>query len=129
MVLDHRCCKSNPCANTPAATCSEGDLVSAFLGLPEQFDVYAPSATPDAKSSSSNGAIIGGAIGGGLAVAIILGVLIFFFCRRRKRNQRAAHPEVGATASTPMMKDGFQDRLSAQYAQSRKLTPKTHTRR
>jgi hypothetical protein len=89
---------------------------------PEQFSIYAPSATPDAKSSSSNGAVIGGAIGGGLGAALIIGILIFFFCRRRKRTRRVSHPEVGATASTPMMKDEFQDRHSAQYVQSRKFT-------
>jgi hypothetical protein len=119
------CCKSNPCSNTPAATCKEGDLVPAFLERPEQFNAYAPSSSPSpsstADSGSSNGAVIGGAIGGGLGGAIIIGVLIFFFCRRRKRNQQAAHPEVGATASTPMMKEGFEDRHSAQYGQSRKL--------
>jgi hypothetical protein len=77
------------------------------------------------SKSSSNGAIIGGAIGGGLGAAIIIGVLIFFFCRRRKRNQKVTEAETGANASTPMMKDGFQDntnRLSTQYGQSRKST-------
>ncbi|KAF1913918.1 hypothetical protein BDU57DRAFT_558850 [Ampelomyces quisqualis] len=116
------CCKSDPCTNTPAATCKEGDLVPAFMERPEQFNAYAPSSSPGASSSSdggsSNSAVIGGAVGGGLGGAIIIGVLIFFFCRRRRRNPQVVHPEVGATASTPMMKEGFESRHSAQYGQS-----------
>jgi hypothetical protein len=95
------------------------------LDRPEQFNFYAPSSspTPAPSSKSSNGAVIGGAIGGGLGAAIIIGLLVFFFCRRRKRNQRPAHPEVGASVSTPMMKQGFENRHSAQYGgQSRKYT-------
>jgi hypothetical protein len=92
---------------------------------PEQFNVYAPSSLPNPsdapKSGSSKGAVIGGAVGGGL-VAIIIGVLIFFFCRRRKRSQQTVSPEAGATASTPMMKERPEERLSAQYGgQSRKF--------
>ncbi|KAH7406141.1 hypothetical protein DE146DRAFT_754123 [Phaeosphaeria sp. MPI-PUGE-AT-0046c] len=114
------CCKSNPCNNTPAATCRQGDLTPAFLGSPDKLKAYL-GAGEGGKKSSSNGAVIGGAIGGGLAAAIIIGVLVFFFCRRRKRNQKIAHAETGANASTPMMKDGSQDntnRLSTQYGQS-----------
>ncbi|KAF2031269.1 hypothetical protein EK21DRAFT_63518 [Setomelanomma holmii] len=106
------CCKSNACAATPAATCKDGDLVPAFMERPEQFNAYAPSATPEAKSGS-NGAIIGGAVGGGVAAAIIIGVLIFFFCRRKKRSQH--NLENGATASTPMMKERDEAHLSVQY--------------
>ncbi|OAL06171.1 hypothetical protein IQ06DRAFT_301213 [Phaeosphaeriaceae sp. SRC1lsM3a] len=112
------CCKSNPCNNTPAATCRQGDLTPAFLGSPEKKAAYLGADEQGGKKS--NGAVIGGAIGGGLGAAIIIGVLIFFFCRRRKRNQKVAHAESGANASTPMMKDGFQDnnRLSTQFGQS-----------
>lgn len=120
----HSCCKTAgkvPCANN--ATCEAGDLTSAFLGSAQLIEDYV--GTKEGDSKSSNGAIIGGAIGGGLGAAIIIGVLIFFFCRRRKRNQKLAEPETGANASTPMMKDGFQDntnRLSTQFGQSRKST-------
>jgi hypothetical protein len=111
----------NPCTATPS--CPTGNLVGAFLDRPEQFNFYAPTPTPAPNSKSSNGAVIGGAIGGGLGAAIIIGLLIFFFCRRRKRNQQSAHPEVGASASTPMMKQGFEDGHSAQYGgQSRRYT-------
>jgi hypothetical protein len=113
------CCKSNPCQNTPAATCKTGDLVPAFMGRPDQFNAYAPSSIPSAssvpKSGSSSGAVIGGAVGGGIGAAIIIGILIFFFCRRRKRNQQPDHAEVGATASTPMMKQGFEESYPAQH--------------
>lgn len=120
LITSRRCCKSNPCNNTPAATCRQGDLTPAFLGSPEKKAAYLGADEQGGKKS--NGAVIGGAIGGGLGAAIIIGVLIFFFCRRRKRNQKVAHAESGANASTPMMKDGFQDnnRLSTQFGQSRK---------
>jgi hypothetical protein len=124
---EYRCCKSNPCANTPASTCEGGDLVPAFMGRPEQFNAYAPSSLPSPSSASSsgsnNGAVIGGVVGGGLGAAIIIGVIIFFFCRRKKRTQQLAHHETGANASTAMMKEGFEKRYSVQYGgQSRKFT-------
>lgn len=95
------------------------------MGRPEQFNAYAPSSIPSPSSApssgSSSGAVIGGAVGGGIGAAIILGIIIFFFCRSRKRNQQLDHAEAGAIASTPMMKQGFEENSSAQYGgQSRK---------
>jgi hypothetical protein len=116
---EHRCCKSNPCSNAPASTCKDGDLVPAFLGRPDQFNAYAPSSIPSPsstpKSGSSSGAVIGGAVGGGVGAAIIIGILIFLCCRRRKHNQQPDQAEAGATASTPMMKQGFEESFPAQH--------------
>ncbi|KAH3910946.1 hypothetical protein HBI56_002550 [Parastagonospora nodorum] len=118
------CCKSNPCTDKPS--CKEGDLVPAFLGRPEQFAAYAPSASPSptstpssapsnaSSSSSNNGAVIGGAVGGSLGAAILVGFIVFFLCRRRKRKQQVAHDEAGA-ASTPKMRQRFEDNTSAQF--------------
>lgn len=130
----YRCCKSNPCTDTP--TCKDGDLVPAFLGRPEQFTAYALSASPSSASTpgntpsnapssgSSNGAVIGGAVGGSLGAAILIGCIVFFLCRRRKRKQQVAHHEAGA-ASTPKMRQRFEESVSAQYVgQSRRCIQK-----
>lgn len=120
------CCKTNPCAATPAATCPGDSLVPAFLERPEQLNVYAPnssqssspSSTPNSDNGSNKGAIIGGAVGG--AAALIIVALLAFFClRRRRRSQQSTDTlEVGgaSSASAPMMGEKRDhQRLSDQY--------------
>ncbi|KAF1830159.1 hypothetical protein BDW02DRAFT_573300 [Decorospora gaudefroyi] len=112
------CCKSNPCAATPPATCAQGDLVPAFMERPEQFNVYASasaSPTPAPSSGSNIGAIAGGVVGG-LVVVAIIGAIIFFVLRKR-RNQKPAGGEMGAAAMVPMMNGEKRDHsdVSVQY--------------
>ncbi|OAL57014.1 hypothetical protein IQ07DRAFT_582281 [Pyrenochaeta sp. DS3sAY3a] len=111
------CCKSNPCAATPAATCPQGDLVPAFLERPEQFSVYASASstpTPEANSKSNTGAIAGGVVGGVAGLAII-GALIFFLLRRQKRNKHEDHSEAAAAAQPMMNNEKPDERHSTQY--------------
>ncbi|KAH7381691.1 hypothetical protein BKA66DRAFT_122148 [Pyrenochaeta sp. MPI-SDFR-AT-0127] len=111
------CCKSNPCAATPPATCAQGDLVPAFLERPEQFNAYAsasPSSTPQPSSKSNTGAIAGGVVGGVVGLAII-GAIIFFVLRKQRRNPQPNNNDMGAAAMVPMMKEKPDERLSAQY--------------
>ena len=125
------CCKHDACKATPAPSCEGGDLVPAYLSLPEQFDEYAPdaaSATPSASSSSGDGksntgAIVGGVVGGVVGLAII-GLIIFFVLRKR-RNQKPAEGDMGAAAMVPMMNSEKHDhnRHSSQFnGQSRTLS-------
>ncbi|CAO2657609.1 Nn.00g037350.m01.CDS01 [Neocucurbitaria sp. VM-36] len=114
------CCKSNPCAATPPATCAQGDLVPAFMERPEQFNAYAnatstasATSTPQLASKSNTGAIAGGVVGGVVGLAII-GALIFFFLRKKRRAQRTKVDEMGA-AGVPMMNEKPGARSSTQY--------------
>lgn len=132
------CCKINPCANTPFATCPSGSLTGAYIGLPEQVRFYVSSqglssaaptptsgttAAPTSGSdggSKSNGAVIGGAVGGAVGAILIIG-LIFFFLWRRRRNAKTARGENVEVAS-PMMNDAkaFDPHSPNFAAQSRK---------
>jgi len=115
------CCKSNPCAATPPATCPPGDLVPSFMERPEQFNAYtSASATPTPSSGSNTGAIVGGVVGGVAGLAII-GVIIFFLLRRKRRNQKPAGDDAGTAAMVPMMNEKYNKNDTAPYSgQSRR---------
>jgi hypothetical protein len=133
------CCKINPCANTPFATCPSSSLDGAFIGKPEQVAFYVSSelatgtstsptstASPTSTSSSgggssSNGAVIGGAVGGALGALLIVGLVVFFLWRKR-RNAKAAHGGDNIEVASPMMSDpkAFDPHSPNMAAQSRK---------
>ncbi|KAL6712470.1 hypothetical protein ACN47E_000347 [Coniothyrium glycines] len=96
------CCKTNACAATPPATCTQGDLVPAFMERPEQFNAYVSAAATSESNQSNTGAIAGGVVGGVVALAII-GALIIFFLRRKKHNKKSE--ELGAASMMPMTSD------------------------
>lgn len=108
------CCKSNPCAATPPATCAQGDLVPAFMERPEQFNAYV---TQDKKENASDsgksntGAIVGGVIGGVVVLAII-GIIIFIVLRKRK-NKKTTEGDMGAATMMPMMNSNEKNNHSA----------------
>lgn len=101
------CCKSNPCAATPPATCPQGDLVPAFMERPEQFAAYVPVVTP--QKNSHHGAAIGGGIGAGVAASII-GMLIALYCRKKKRG-----PQRSLGSATLPMTETHVQRPSARF--------------
>ncbi|EUC29190.1 hypothetical protein COCCADRAFT_40402 [Bipolaris zeicola 26-R-13] len=108
------CCKSNPCAATPPATCAQGDLVPAFMERPEQFNAYVSQdkkENPSGSGKSNTGAIVGGVVGGVVVLAII-GIIIFIVLRKRK-NKKTTEGDMGAATMMPMMNNNEKNDNSA----------------
>ncbi|EUC47750.1 hypothetical protein COCMIDRAFT_3375 [Bipolaris oryzae ATCC 44560] len=108
------CCKTNPCAATPPATCAQGDLVPAFMERPEQFNTYVSQdkqENPSDSGKTNTGAIVGGVVGGVVVLAII-GVIIFIVLRKRK-NKKTTEGDMGAATMMPMMNNNEKNDNSA----------------
>jgi len=97
------CCKSNPCAATPPATCPSDDLVPAFMDQDYQFSTFSSSgnATPSPSQKKNVGAIAGGVVGGLLGF-LIIGALVFIFLRKKRRGQTQSAETVGAATVGPV---------------------------
>ena len=97
------CCKSNPCAATPPATCPSDDLVPAFMDQDYQFSTFSSSgnATPSPSQKKNAGAIAGGVVGGLLGF-LIIGALVFIFLRKKRRGQTQSVETVGAATVVPV---------------------------